>query len=98
MIITTTTRLTLRNWEEKDRELFHEINSDPVVMEFFPFVRTRAESDELFERLRDIIAQTGLGFFALAERATDETIGFCGLSRLTDRLEPFVPAGAVEIG
>ena len=97
MIITTTTRLTLRNREEKDRELFDEINSDPVVMEFFPFLRTRAQSDELFERLRDIIAQTGLGFFALADRMTDEAIGFCGLSRLTDRLEPFVPAGAVEI-
>ena len=97
MIIATTRRLALRNWEEKDRDLFHEINSDPLVMEFFPFLRSRAQSDELFERLRGIIAQTGLGFFALADRQTDTALGFCGLSR-TAKLEPFVPDGAVEIG
>lgn len=97
MIITTTKRLTLRNWEEKDRDLFHEINSDPVVMEYFPFLRTRAQSDELFERIRGIIAQTGLGFFALADRTTDEAMGFCGLSR-TSRLEPHLPDSTIEIG
>ena len=97
MNVTTTKRLTLRNWEEKDRDLFHEINSDPVVMEFFPFLRTRAQSDELFDRLRGIIAETGLGFFALAERETDEAMGFCGLSR-TSKLEPYLPDGTVEIG
>ena len=98
MPIATTSRLTLRNWEEKDRDLFHEINSDPVVMEFFPFLRTRAQSDELFERLRDTIAETGLGFYALAERESDAALGFCGLARTTERLEPHLPAGTVEIG
>ncbi|MCW5706460.1 GNAT family N-acetyltransferase [Shinella sp.] len=98
MPIATTRRLVLRNWEEKDRDLFHEINSDPVVMEFFPFLRTRAQSDELFERIRGIIAETGLGFYALAERESDIALGFCGLSRTTDRLEPHLPAGTVEIG
>ena len=97
MIIATTKRLLVRNWEEKDRDLFHEINSDPVVMEFFPFLRTRAQSDELFERLRGIIADTGLGFFALADRDTDSAMGFCGFSRVTN-LEPHLPDGTVEIG
>ena len=97
MRILTTQRLILRNWEEKDRDLFHEINADPVVMEFFPFLRSRAQSDELFDRLRGIIAQTGLGFFALADRETDTAMGFCGLSRTT-KLEPFVADGTVEIG
>ena len=45
--ILTTERLIIRNWREKDRDLFHEINSDPEVMEFFPKRRNRAESDEL---------------------------------------------------
>lgn len=98
MIVTTTERLTLRNWEEKDRDLFHEINSDPVVMEFFPFQRSRAQSDELFDLLRGIIDETGFGFYALAARETDAAIGFCGLSRTTARLEPHMPAGTVEIG
>ena len=37
-----TERLILRNWEERDRDLFHRINSDDRVMEFFPFRRDRA--------------------------------------------------------
>ena len=97
MIAATTPRLILRTWEEKDRDLFHESNADPAVMEFFPFLRTRAQSDELFERLRGIIADTGLGFFALADRESDEALGFCGLSRVSG-LEPHLPDGAVEIG
>jgi RimJ/RimL family protein N-acetyltransferase len=97
MIVATTGRLTLRNWEEKDRDLFHEINSDPAVMEFFPFQRSRVQSDEMFERIRGIIAETGLGFFALADRETDAAMGFCGLARTT-KLEPHVPNGTVEIG
>ena len=97
MIAAATPRLILRNWEEKDRDLFHEINADPAVMEFFPFLRTRAQSDELVERLRGIITDTGLGFFALADRESDEALGFCGLSRVSG-LEPHLPDGAVEIG
>jgi len=95
MIVATTPRLVLRNWEEKDRDLFHEINSDPEVMAFFPFQRTRAQSDEFFDRQRGIIAETGLGFFALADRETDAAMGFCGLSRT--KLEPHLPDGTVEI-
>ncbi|TIW64748.1 MAG: GNAT family N-acetyltransferase, partial [Mesorhizobium sp.] len=40
-----TERLILRNWEDRDRELFHRINFDEQVMEFFPFRRDRAETD-----------------------------------------------------
>ena len=35
-----TPRLVIRNWEERDRGLFHRINSDERVMEFYPFRRT----------------------------------------------------------
>ena len=40
-----TPRLILRNWEERDRELFFRINSDDRVMEFFPFRRDRTQAD-----------------------------------------------------
>jgi hypothetical protein len=36
-----TARLILRNWEDRDRDLFHLINSDDRVMEFFPMRRSR---------------------------------------------------------
>ncbi|ACP25786.1 GCN5-related N-acetyltransferase [Sinorhizobium fredii NGR234] len=96
MIIRETARLRIRNWRESDRDLFAEINSDPKVMEFFPFRRSRAESDALFDRNAWSIRETGFGFFALALRDNDLPIGFCGLAR-TD-LEPHLPESTVEIG
>ncbi|WP_438747623.1 GNAT family N-acetyltransferase [Pararhizobium sp. O133] len=96
MIIVETERLRVRNWRKTDRPLFAEINADPKVMEFFPRRRTRAESDALMDEIRRRIADTGLGFFALALRDTDEPIGFLGLA-LTD-LEPHLPDGTIEIG
>ncbi|KAB2699608.1 GNAT family N-acetyltransferase [Ochrobactrum sp. Kaboul] len=96
MIILETPRLVIRNWEDRDRDLFHTINSDEEVMHFFPFRRNRQESDEFFDRLRTMIAETGLGFYALEEKASGECIGFAGLLRTN--LEPHLPDGTVEIG
>ncbi|AFL52977.1 RimJ/RimL family protein N-acetyltransferase [Sinorhizobium fredii] len=96
MIIRETERLRIRSWCEGDRDLFAEINSDPKVMEFFPFRRSRSESDALFDRNARRIGETGFGFFALALRDSDLPIGFCGLAR-TD-LEPHLPDGTIEIG
>lgn len=92
-----TERLILRNWEERDRDLFHRINSDDRVMEFFPFRRDRAQSDVVFDQLRDFIARNGFGFAAIEIAATGECAGFAGLYR-ADYLEPFLPAGTIEIG
>jgi RimJ/RimL family protein N-acetyltransferase len=91
-----TERLTLRNWEDRDRDLFFRINSDDRVMEFFPFRRDRAESDTFLDRLRDGIAERGYGFSAIEIAATGECIGFCGLKE--PDLDPVFPAGTIEIG
>lgn len=96
MIIRETDRLVIRNWREPDRALFFEVNSDETVMAFFPFRRTLAESNTFFDHLQKMIAETGLGFYALENKASGETIGFCGLAR-TD-LAPFIPCATVEIG
>ena len=48
----TTRRLVLRAWTEEDRELFAELNADPLVMEFFPAPLSRAESDAMIDRAR----------------------------------------------
>ncbi|KQS72678.1 GNAT family acetyltransferase [Rhizobium sp. Leaf371] len=96
MIVTETERLRLRNWEYRDRDLFVEINSDPEVMTFFSYRRTRAEADALFDRNRQTIADTGFGFYALALKETDEALGFCGLAMVD--LSPILPSGTIEIG
>ncbi|GAC1040693.1 GNAT family N-acetyltransferase [Rhizobium sp. No.120] len=97
MIITETERLIIRNWREEDRDLAYEINSDETIMEFFPFRRNRAEADAFFDRVQSMIAETGLGLYVLELKESREAIGYCGLMR-TDHLEPFVPAGTIEIG
>lgn len=96
MIIIETPRLILRNWRDSDREFFHEINSDPVVMEFFPALRSRVESDALMDRFQTMISEDGFGFYALEEKTTGDVVGFTGLMK-TD-IEPFVPKGVLEIG
>jgi RimJ/RimL family protein N-acetyltransferase len=91
-----TERLILRNWKERDRDLFSRINSDDQVMEFFGFRRDRAQSDALFDRLRSGIAEQGYGFTAVEIASTGKCIGFVGIADTS--LEPFLPDGTVEIG
>jgi RimJ/RimL family protein N-acetyltransferase len=79
-----TKRLILRNWEERDRELFHRINSDDRVMAFFPFRRSRAETDAKMDEWRGCIEEDGYGFTAAETAATGECIG--------------LPEGTIEIG
>ncbi|PBB78895.1 GNAT family N-acetyltransferase [Mesorhizobium sp. WSM3879] len=91
-----TERLILRNWEQRDRALFHRINSDERVMEFFPFRRDRAAADAKMDELRAWIDEHGYGFAAAEIAATGECIGFVGLLQ-TDHV-PSLPAGTIEIG
>ena len=96
MVILETERLRLRNWCKDDRDLFREINRDPKVMEFYPMRRSHEEADALMDLVSDMIASTGLGFYALADRETDEALGFCGLAKV--ELPGILPPDAVEIG
>ena len=75
-----TERLSLRRWRDEDREPFARINRDPAVMEFFPALLSRAESDELVDRSEAHFQQHGFGPWAAEERASKEFIGFVGLS------------------
>lgn len=96
MIILETPRLIIRNWREEDRDLLFEINSDPEVMRFFPMRRNRKEADEIFDYIQSLIAETGIGFYAIELKADGKVAGFCGLLR-TD-LAPHIPKGTIEIG
>jgi RimJ/RimL family protein N-acetyltransferase len=91
-----TERLILRNWEERDRDLFHRINSDETVMEYFPFRRDRAEADARMDEISTEIAARGYGWTAVEIAATGQCIGFVGLHDA--EIEPVVPPGSIEIG
>ena len=96
MIILETERLRIRNWTAGDGDLFHEINSDPKVMEFFPARRSRAQSDAFLEYVKSGIEETGYGFTCLEDKQTGRPIGFCGLAYAN--LAPIFPADTIEIG
>ncbi|MEV4257139.1 GNAT family N-acetyltransferase [Spirillospora sp. NPDC049652] len=88
-------RLILRAWREDDRAPFAALNADPDVMRHFPARLTRAESDDLLDRLNAAIEERGFGFWAVEVADTGRFIGFTGLS--VPRFDAhFTPA--VEIG
>jgi RimJ/RimL family protein N-acetyltransferase len=91
----TTDRLLLRNWRDADREPFAALNGDPAVMEHFPSVQTREQSDQLIDRNLPLIEERGWGLWALEVRDTGRFIGFTGLSVPSFEAH-FLPA--VEIG
>jgi len=90
-----TSRLYLRQWREVDLPVFAELNSDPIVMEYFPTLLQREESDAMAEKCRQLIAERGWGFWATCLKHTENFIGFVGLHRPKPNL-PFSPC--VEIG
>jgi ribosomal-protein-alanine N-acetyltransferase len=86
-------RVRLRQWEDRDCGSFAELNADPVAMQYFPSVLTRAESDAVVERLRAVIEEKGWGFWCL--EIDGHCAGFTGLNLPTFDA-PFMPA--MEIG
>ena len=74
-----TKRLLLRQWRDDDLVPFALLNSDPEVMEYLPKILSREESDNLAEKILNLISNNGWGFWA-AERISDNTfVGFVGL-------------------
>ncbi|HEY5195967.1 MAG TPA: GNAT family N-acetyltransferase [Solirubrobacteraceae bacterium] len=90
-----TARLILRRWRQTDHVPFAALNADPIVMEYFPDLLTRAESDDLIARIEAGFASYGHGLWALEVRATGEFVGFTGLA-IPSFNAHFTPA--VEVG
>jgi RimJ/RimL family protein N-acetyltransferase len=90
-----TGRMILRGWRDGDKPAFAELNADPEVMEFFPALLTREQSDALADRLEALHRAHGITFYAVEEKATAAFIGFTGLLPVPPQL-PFAPA--IEIG
>lgn len=86
-----TERLILRPWRDDDLEPFAALNADPEVMEFFPSLLTREQSDALAERIRSHFAREAFGLWAVEIPGVAPFIGFTGLQRPS-----FMPG--VEVG
>ena len=90
-----TERLILRPWREEDLEPFAKLNADPRVMEYFPGLKSRQESDHSAKLMSDHIQRCGWGLWAASLIHTGEFIGFIGLEDVYFTAS-FTPA--VEIG
>lgn len=74
-----TERLLLRSWRKADRAPFAALNADPRVMEFFPTLLDRKQSDAWIKRIQSLIDERGWGLWAIELRHTGEFLGFVGL-------------------
>ncbi len=89
-----TDRLILRDWKDEDRAPFARMNSDYMIMEYFPRRLNEKESDHLIEKFQKHIDTHGYGAYAVGIKETGEFIGFVGLLKVEIDV-PFAPA--VEI-
>lgn len=90
-----TARLWLRRWLPSDLAPFAALNTDARVMENFPAVLSRDESDTLASRIEAHFEEHGFGLWAVEIPKATSFAGFIGLS--VPRFEAhFTPC--VEIG
>jgi len=70
--VIATSRVRLRRWRDDDREPFAAMCADAEVMEHFPSVLSRAESDAAATRVRahSIAKGSGCGRSSCRARAT----------------------------
>jgi ribosomal-protein-alanine N-acetyltransferase len=90
-----TERLRFREWLPKDAEPFAALNADPIVMEYFPKILSREESDAFIARIEESFRTNGFDIFAVEEKQNGDFIGFIGFSRPRFK-ESFTPC--IEIG
>ncbi len=76
----TTSRLLLRPWRDADGDPFAAMCADQLVMEFFPKLLDRAESDATIDRIQDHFARHGYGLWAVEIVDVAPFAGFVGLS------------------
>lgn len=88
-------RLGFRRWREADKLPFSIMNSDPKVMEYFPNMLTKEQSDEFVDRINNHFCQYGYGLWAVEVKETNEFIGFIGFFTATFE-SSFTPC--IEIG
>jgi RimJ/RimL family protein N-acetyltransferase len=88
-------RIVLRHWDDADHAPFAAMCADPRVMEHFPKLLSRDESELLATRIRQAMIDKGFGMWALEIPGVTRYAGFVGLSR------PFFEAHftpCVEVG
>jgi RimJ/RimL family protein N-acetyltransferase len=90
-----TDRLLLRRWRLEDRDAFAAMNADARVMEHFPGLMSREQSDASAERIETNFENRGYGLWAVEIEGVAPFAGFVGLN-IPQYETSFTPC--VEIG
>ena len=90
-----TPRLRLRQWRDADRAPFAAMNADPAVMRWFAGPLSAEDSGRSIDAWQQAFAERGWANWAVELQASDQFIGFVGLS-IPRRMFAFSPC--VEIG
>lgn len=93
--ILETPRLFLRHWKEEDLALFAHLNQDPRVMEYFPSILSKKQSDQLARSIEKELTEKEYGLWAVELKKAHAFIGFVGL-HYQDFPAHFTPC--IEIG
>jgi len=94
-VIIETSRLILREWQDKDSELYYQINNDPKVIEFLRGALSKDEVREFIACQNKALVKNGFCFYAAQHKETEDFMGFIGFS-IPNFDSHFTPA--VEIG
>ena len=94
----STERLLMRRWRPEDLGPFAQMNADPEVMEFFPGLLSRVDSDALAARADAHIAEHGWGLWALEVAAGEDRGRFAGFTGLAVPSFEAAFTPCVEIG
>jgi 3-dehydroquinate dehydratase/shikimate dehydrogenase len=96
--IIQTERLILRQWREEDLEPFAALNADPQVMEYFPAIISRQESDQMMKRMQTKIEERRWGWWAVSLMENEKFIGLIGMNDVDQATFPAHFFPAVEVG
>jgi len=77
--IIETERLRLRGWEEKDFPAYAELRADAEAQAYVGPVMTRSQAWDRFCIDLGCWALRGYGIFAIAEKSSDEALGYTGI-------------------
>lgn len=91
----TSKRLGFRNWHDADVAVMAMINADPEVMQYFPSIKTYAETADFVKRMQKEYTDKGYCYFAVETLADKKLIGFVGISEQTFESDftPFTDIG-----
>lgn len=76
----TSERLGFRDWAENDLKPMHIINSNPLVMQYFPNIEPYEKTEAFITRAKKEYLERQYCYFAVETLHEKEFIGFIGLS------------------